>query len=100
METIASLHEYVKIIDELSNSLKQDLIRNDILLYRGLKKSSYSLLPRIGRTINSNVCNSLVWFEKDLINEALKKLPDVFGGEQHQSIYLRNCNTMEYNQTS
>lgn len=79
-QQIDSLNEFVQIINSISESLHQDMVRNDKLLFRGQPNKSYALLPSIARQKSLNH-QSLVWFEKEMISNAVCKRPDIFGNE-------------------
>lgn len=71
------------MIVNLSNRLRNDLVQSDYLLFRGLCNTNFQLVPTIGRYPSLNTHNSLLWFENRLVEEAQRKVPDIFTEEDY-----------------
>ena len=77
--TANSLSEFVAQICEIKAPLRKDGSRfNEIPLFRGHADNSYQLIPAIARPIESFSSDSLIHEERNLIEMAKFKLPDVF----------------------
>lgn len=77
--TANSLSEFVAQICEIKASLRKDGFRfNEIPLFRGHSDNSYKLIPAIARPIESFSSDTLIHEERNLIEMAKFKLPDVF----------------------
>lgn len=78
-ETICTVSEYVKIVSEINfNLIRNGSDKNETLLFRGQSSNTYDLLPSLGRG-RRTVCQiSIFNEERNLIEMAKYKLPDVF----------------------
>lgn len=77
--TANSLSEFVAQICEIKAPLRKDGFRfNEIPLFRGHSDNSYQLIPAIARPIESFSSDTLIHEERNLIEMAKFKLPDVF----------------------
>lgn len=77
--TANSLAEFVAQICEIKAPLRKDGFRfNEIPLFRGHSDNSYKLIPAIARPIESFSSDTLIHEERNLIEMAKFKLPDVF----------------------
>ena len=76
---VNSLSEYVQyIIDDSKSLVKNGLNSNENVLYRGHADIDYKLLPTIGRERRSKFSISIFNEERNLIDAAKYKMPDVF----------------------
>lgn len=76
---VNSLSEYVQyIIDDSKSLVKNGLNINENVLYRGHADIDYKLLPAIGRERRSKFSISIFNEERNLIDTAKYKMPDVF----------------------
>lgn len=77
--TIECLSKYVEIVCELDNHLiRNGADLNEQLLYRGQSNKKYELLPSIGRNRSYSSQISIFNEERNLIDMAKFKLPDIF----------------------
>lgn len=77
--TANSLSEFVELVCKIKAPLRKDGLRfNEIPLFRGHADISYQLIPAIARPIESFSSDSLIHEERNLIEMAKFKLPDVF----------------------
>lgn len=77
--TATSLAEFVDLVCKIKAPLRKDGLRfNEIPLFRGHADNSYQLIPAIARPIESFSSDSLIHEERNLIEMAKFKLPDVF----------------------
>lgn len=76
---VNTLSEFVEEICELSSGLIQNgLDKNEILLFRGQSDSTFDLIPSLGRN-RTSVCDiSIFNEERNLIEMAKLKLPEIF----------------------
>lgn len=81
--TANTFMEYIEIINREADELQRDLIRNEKLLFRGHADSSYQLLPSIARKRGRMDVHSLLWFEKEMVEGAVGKLPEVLDNQQY-----------------
>ncbi len=79
VRTISSISEYVEFICEESSKISGKLLLKDMeLLFRGQSNKDYKLIPAIGRNRSSS-CNCTIFNdERNLIEMAKFRLPDVF----------------------
>lgn len=79
MTTVSSVAEFVQQITELDNSLIRDGgPNNETLLFRGQSNKAYDLLPSIARK-QKLACDISIFFEeRNMIEMAKYKLPNVF----------------------
>ena len=79
MSEIHSIAEFVEAISEMQNSLIQNgAYKHEILLFRGHSDIRYKLLPSIGRGRNSACDITIFDEERNMIEMAKYKLPDIF----------------------
>ena len=79
MTTVSSVAEFVQQITELDNSLIRDGgPNNETLLFRGQSNKAYDLLPSIARGQKSACDISIFSEERNMIEMAKYKLPNVF----------------------
>lgn len=77
--TINNLKEYVEKICELNRkTIKAIPINNEVLLYRGHSDESYEIEPSLSRGREQSTSISLFNYERDMIEMAQYKRPDVF----------------------
>ncbi len=76
--TIQSLPEFVEQICKANNGIRNDYLRRERLLFRGQSNSSYALMPSIGRGRELSGDVTIFNEERNLIEMAKFKLPDVF----------------------
>ena len=77
--TVQSLSEYVRAVCEVDKSLiRNGMTHNEILLFRGQSNSAYELLPSLGRSHRFAASLDIFREERNLIELAKFKLPDVF----------------------
>jgi hypothetical protein len=79
---IDSLGDYINNILTLSQNLKRDLRYDETLFYRGQEDIKYDLLPSLARPAKNFSSNSLILFERDLIESAQNKFPSIFYNRQ------------------
>ena len=76
---IQNLSEYVEKICELNNNtIKAMPVKNEVLLYRGHSDESYDIIPSISRGREQSTSISLFNHERDMIEMAQYKRPDIF----------------------
>ena len=79
MTTVSSVAEFVQQITELDNSLIRDGgPNNETLLFRGQSNKAFDLLPSIARGRKFACDISIFSEERNMIEEAKYKLPNVF----------------------
>ncbi len=77
--TVHSLAEYVQTISQLNDGLiRNGADRHEIMLFRGQSNKSYELVPSLGRGRNLACDASIFDQERNLIELAKFKLPDIF----------------------
>ena len=77
--TISNISEYIQTVCQKNSELKKHTyIRDDILLFRGQPDKDYKLLPSIGRNRRHATQCTIFNEERNLIEMAKYKLPDVF----------------------
>ena len=76
---ISSLSEYVDAVSSLNSALiRNGAEKNEELLFRGHSDCAYKLLPSLGRN-RSGACSITIFNEeRNLIETAKSRLPDVF----------------------
>lgn len=76
---ISSIAEYVEIISSLNSSFQRNgAEKNEVMLFRGQSNVEYELLPSLGRN-RETPCDITVFNEeRNLIEMAKYKLPDIF----------------------
>lgn len=80
--TVKSTFEYVKIISELNESFQgNNKLFYTELLFRGQSNKDYSLLPSLGRERHSDCQCTIFNEERNLIEMAKYKMPDIFNKE-------------------
>lgn len=75
---INSFEEYIKIVSDLAHPFAGDLPYGIKLLYRGQENCDWSLLPKVARGKESEIWVALLDYERNLIELAKNKFPDVF----------------------
>lgn len=76
---IKKVSEFVQSVSDVSASLiKNGLDKNEISLFRGQSDVDYGLLPSIGRDRTSTFSVTIFNEERNLIEAAKYKIPDVF----------------------
>lgn len=81
---ISSLAEFVGEICKLNSNTKKAIpVRNDVLLYRGHSDKSYMIAPSLSRGRNGSTSISLFNYERDMIEMAQYKRPDIFRADLH-----------------
>lgn len=82
--TIKSLTDYVSHITKLKprpfEGNDASLIRERIV-FRGLSRIDYELVPSLGRRPSGECMNSLTFVESDLISEAMQKFPGIYNND-------------------
>ena len=77
--TVSSVSEFVQRIIELNNVLIQDGgPKNEILLFRGQPNENFELLPSIAREQRFSCDISIFGEERNMIEMAKYKLPNIF----------------------
>lgn len=77
--SVQSLSEYVQSVCNVDRGLVRDgSLHNEILLFRGQSNADYELLPSLGRSRRFAVGLDIFREERNLIELAKFKLPDVF----------------------
>lgn len=77
-EVINSLSEYVSSVSEIGKTVVNCAGLNETLLFRGHSDSTYELIPGIGRGRKVNCDISIFNEERNILDLAKMKLPDVF----------------------
>lgn len=77
-EVINSLSEYVSSVSEIGKTVVNCAGSNEALLFRGHSDSTYELVPGIGRGRESRCDISIFDEERNILDLAKMKLPDVF----------------------
>lgn len=81
--TVSSISEFTKIICELDGTLiKNNIMKNEVLLFRGQPDINYELMPSIGRHRQSAFDISLLNQERNLIEMAKFKMPEIFQAQE------------------
>lgn len=76
---INNIGEYLEEINKINSTLISDgFIKNEKMLFRGQANKDYELIPSIGRNRQSKNQRSILDEERNLIELAKYKLPDVF----------------------
>lgn len=76
---VNTLSEFVEEICELNNTLEQNgLYKNEVLLFRGQSNSTFELIPSLGRNRLFPTDISILNEERNLIEMAKFKLPEIF----------------------
>lgn len=76
---VNNLSEFVKEIQALNNTLIQNgMDKNEILLFRGQASTEFELIPSLGRNRKCAADISILNEERNMIEMAKLKLPDVF----------------------
>jgi len=82
MISISNISEYVQNICQLNNTVQRyTFFRDDSLLFRGQSDKDYDLLPSIGRNRHSACDCTIFNEERNLIEMAKYKMPDIFRNE-------------------
>lgn len=77
--TISSISDYIqKVCGENSKVREYSYFRDDSLLFRGQASKDYELMPSIGRNRHSSVSYTIFNEERNLIEMAKFRMPDVF----------------------
>lgn len=77
-EIINSLSEYVSCVSEIGKTVVNCAGLNETLLFRGHSDSTYELMPGIGRNREGHCDLSIFNEERNILDLAKMKLPDVF----------------------
>lgn len=77
-EVINSLSEYVSSVSKIGKTVANCAGLNETLLFRGHSDSTYELIPGIGRGREGNCDISIFNEERNILDLAKMKLPDVF----------------------
>lgn len=77
-EVINCLSEYVSSVSEIGKTVINCAGLNETLLFRGHSDSTYKLIPGIGRGRKGNCDISIFNEERNVLDLAKMKLPDVF----------------------
>lgn len=77
-EVINSLSEYVSSVSKIGKTVVNCAGLNETLLFRGHSDSTYELIPGIGRGREGNCDISIFNEERNILDLAKMKLPDVF----------------------
>lgn len=78
-KTIFTVSDYVKIVSEINSTLiRNGADKNETLLFRGQSSNTYELLPALGRERRAACQISIFNEERNMIEMAKYKLPDVF----------------------
>lgn len=77
-KVINSLSEYVSSVSEIGKTVINCAGLNETLLFRGHSDSTYELIPGIGRGRKGNCDISIFNEERNILDLAKMKLPDVF----------------------
>lgn len=79
MESVAnSISEYIEKIINLNSYCIRDVQHYEILLYRGQNNKYYDIIPSVGRNRRSSCSISILEEERNLIEMAKYKFPDLF----------------------
>lgn len=78
MVTINSLMQYIDTIINLDSKCLRDVQHYETLLFRGQNNKDYEIIPSIGRGRNSSCDISILDEERNMIEMAKHKRPDVF----------------------
>lgn len=79
MIEVNSIAEYVQEVADLNNAcIRNGMVKNEVLLFRGQANERYELAPSIARNRRFSVDISIFNEERNLIEMAKYKLPDVF----------------------
>ena len=103
---VSAIHEFVQVICEIDRGLiRNGLDQNEIMLFRGHSDASYQILPSIGRNRTTSCDITLFNEERNLIEMAKYKLPNVFRNDmqplellallQHHGIHTRLLDVTE-----
>ncbi|MBR5202556.1 MAG: FRG domain-containing protein [Clostridia bacterium] len=77
--TIDSISDYIRLVCEENSKIEKTAVFQDQeLLFRGQSNCEYELLPSIGRNRSSAVSCTIFNEERNLIEMAKFKLPDIF----------------------
>ena len=79
--TVNSISEYIEKIISLDSDCARNRKKYGTLLYRGQADKNYEIIPSIGRNRTSSSDISILDEERNLIEMAKHKLPDVFRTE-------------------
>lgn len=76
---VNSIDEYIKEICDMNSKLiKNGVGVNQILLFRGQSNKNYEIIPSIGREYGEDNNKSILHEERNLIEMAKYKLPEIF----------------------
>ena len=76
---ISSVAEFINEISRIDATLiRNGANRNEVLLFRGHSDAKYKLIPYIGRNRNSSCSITIFNEERNLIETAKNRLPDIF----------------------
>lgn len=75
---INNVSDLLQYFESENYSTRLDLLRDEILVFRGQGNSNYDLIPGIGREPNGCICNQLTLFEKSMYESAKNEFPEIF----------------------
>lgn len=77
--TISTISEFIQLVCKLNGEVQNYLyVKNDALLFRGQSNKEYALLPSIGRNRRYTCECTIFNEERNLIEMAKYKMPDIF----------------------
>jgi len=80
--SVSNISEYVQTVCNLNSTVrKYTFFRDDSLLFRGQSDKEYELLPSIGRNRHSACDCTIFNEERNLVEMAKYKMPDIFRNE-------------------
>ena len=96
--TIEHLDGYVQEICNLGKNIRNDQsIFFESLLFRGQGDKNYQLIPSIARNRNSAVDITLLNQERNLIEMAKYRMPDIFRENKKYKFELKSIDELDYN---
>ncbi|MEG0960734.1 MAG: FRG domain-containing protein [Erysipelotrichaceae bacterium] len=78
MVNITCVSDLIKAIESEIDTLTLNLKVDEKLLFRGQSNNQYEILPSVARQPNSVIGNSLMFFESEIINNAMNSFPEIF----------------------
>ncbi|MEG1301878.1 MAG: FRG domain-containing protein, partial [Erysipelotrichaceae bacterium] len=78
MVNITCVSDLIKAIESEIDTLTLNLKVDEKLLFRGQSNNQYEILPSVARQPNSVIGDSLMFFESEIINNAMNSFPDIF----------------------
>lgn len=83
MEKLFSLSDYIQTVLSLTIKIDGNVKKSELLLFRGQSDTDYLILPSVARDRPENNSKSLLDFERELIETAKNKYPEVFHEEKY-----------------